>query len=96
MTKPETFQEQMDVLAYGEVHPLLFATDIERRERPTSHREAGRSAIQVAQSHAGVLSPPDSLLDGLSLKRVAHDFTDAGDRACHRDRLAGAETSHLV
>lgn len=37
MTKPETFQEQMDVLPYGEVHPLLFATDIERRERLGVH-----------------------------------------------------------
>lgn len=27
----------MDILAYGEVHPLLFATDIERRERVGVH-----------------------------------------------------------
>jgi len=53
MTKPETFQQQMDVLAYGEVHPLLFATDIERQERlgvhvvlisPPDHVEAGGHA----------------------------------------------------
>lgn len=50
MTKPETFQEQMDVLAYGEVHPLLFATDIERRER-----------LGV---HVVLISPPDDVETG--------------------------------
>ena len=50
MTKPETFQEQMDVLAHGEVHPLLFATDIERRER-----------LGV---HVVLISPPDDVEPG--------------------------------
>lgn len=50
MTKPETFQAQMDVLAYGEVHPLLFATDIERRER-----------LGV---HVVLISPPDDVEAG--------------------------------
>lgn len=50
MTEPETFQEQMDVLAYGEVHPLLFATDIERRER-----------LGV---HVVLISPPDDVEAG--------------------------------
>ena len=50
MTKPETFQEQMDVLAYGEVHPLLFATNIERQER-----------LGV---HVVLISPPDDVETG--------------------------------
>ena len=50
MTKPETFQGQMDVLAYGEVHPLLFVTDIERRER-----------LGV---HVVLISPPDDVETG--------------------------------
>ena len=37
MEKPRTFQEQMDILAHGEVHPLLFATDIERQARLSVH-----------------------------------------------------------
>lgn len=50
MTKPETFQEQINVLAYGEVHPLLFATDIERQER-----------LGV---HVVLISPPDDVTSG--------------------------------
>lgn len=37
VTEPATFQEQVDVLAHGEVHALLFATDVERRERLGVH-----------------------------------------------------------
>lgn len=37
MTSPQTWQERIDVLAHGEVQPLLFATDVERRERVTVH-----------------------------------------------------------
>ena len=50
MTKPGTFQNQLDVLAYGEVHPLLFATDIERQER-----------LGV---HVVLISPPDDVEAG--------------------------------
>ena len=50
MTKPETFQEQLDVLAYGEVHPLLFATDVERQDR-----------LGV---HVVLLSPPEDVEAG--------------------------------
>ena len=86
----------MDRARLGKVHPLLFATDIERRERrplivrPGALRDRLRKVTQVS------CHPPDSLLDRLSLELVAQEFTDVGDRACHRDRLAGAETSHLV
>ena len=30
--EPMPFLEALDVLAHGEVHPLLLATDVERRE----------------------------------------------------------------
>lgn len=31
MDEPTSFQEQLDVLAHGEVQPLLFATDVVRQ-----------------------------------------------------------------
>ena len=37
MTSQQTWQERIDTLAYGEVQPLLFATDVERRERVVVH-----------------------------------------------------------
>lgn len=37
MTDPVTWQEQLDVLAHGEVQPLLLATDVERQERLGVH-----------------------------------------------------------
>ena len=37
MAEPRTWQEQVDVLAHGEVHPLLLATDIERQDRLGVH-----------------------------------------------------------
>lgn len=37
VTSPQTWQERIDVLAHGEVQPLVFATDVERRERVTVH-----------------------------------------------------------
>ena len=37
MDDPASFQQQLDVLNYGEVHPMLFATDVERLDDLAIH-----------------------------------------------------------
>ena len=37
MDGPASFQQQLDILNYGEVHPMPFATDVERRDDLAIH-----------------------------------------------------------
>jgi len=73
MRHPRTLQEQIDVLAYGEVHPLLFATDIERQER-----------LGV---HVVLISPPDDVESGghSSTRPVFSRYFDLPDESSVTD-----------
>ena len=76
--EPTTFQAALDVLAHGEVHPLLLATDVEPQEGLTV------TVVLIDPAHGVEAGGHTSTLPVFSLRFAGEGGAD--DALLHRRR----------